>query len=775
MIKEYHVSENLFDGTYTKGFIGTTYIYRNTGTSANCAIISVSPNTTYTVTKYDESNRFAIGTSSVLPYDEIQLTGIYYVDTATTYTFTTDNSAQYMVVYVSTGTEQAEPRLMINVGSTALPYEPYGNTWNTKSYCKATTGSKTYSNFPIVVRSREQSISSWNMKGDEQHTGTASPTSPIEINGTGDRTKNLVYSSQTQTVGTDLQILQTIGSTEYILNKSETESAVSTATLCDMTLQAGTYTITVSGINRIENTNDFDRVFIRDSNTNIVVSEIMNNTPKTFTLSETTTLSKIIFVAYMTSTYNNNKVTIMLNSGSTAIPYEPYGYKIPISANGTALTPVYLTEQLMQINDYADSLDSNGTVTYNIYKHELTGQETWNRTSAGKMYSSDALNGIPNYLHTLYEVTMMCTHYKPDMNYGNTSHLSLNEISLYGTEASLSIREIYIYPDGYATAADFATYLQQQYANGTPVTIWFIMETPTTEQVTVPTIPTTSSPTTIDVNTSVKPSEMSLAYDGYKICKPTKIVIPEPSEWIAKSWNGYNKMVGSSIWSDGDNIYYSMAMYQYILNKSTSTWSAKTWNGLTSFNGAHIWTDGDSVYYSFGDDQYVLNRQTSTWSAKTWKGLTSFDGGYVWTDGDNIYYSSSSNQYILDKATSTWVEKEWNGLTSFDGSSVWFEGNNIYYSYGLTRYVLNKSTSTWSEKVWTSAPYYMDGGKIWSVNGYTFYSNGTYEQYVLDKSTSTWSTKTWTGFTSFSERNIWTDGTNIYVSDGSGKQYVLVR
>lgn len=117
---------NLFDGTYTKGFIGTTYIYKNTNTNANCAIIPCEPLTTYSVKKYDDSNRFAIGTSNVLPYDEIQLTEVYYLDTATTYTFTTDSSAHFMIVYVSTGTEQAEPSLMVNEGSTALPYEPYG-------------------------------------------------------------------------------------------------------------------------------------------------------------------------------------------------------------------------------------------------------------------------------------------------------------------------------------------------------------------------------------------------------------------------------------------------------------------------------------------------------------------------------------------------------------------------------------------------------------------------------------------------------------------------
>lgn len=118
---------NLFDGTYVKGFVGTTYIYRNKGTSANSAVIPCKPSTTYTIKKYDESNRFAIGTSNVLPYDGMQLTGVYYADTATEYTFTTGSSAHYMVVYISTGTEQAEPRLMVFEGSTPpASFVPFG-------------------------------------------------------------------------------------------------------------------------------------------------------------------------------------------------------------------------------------------------------------------------------------------------------------------------------------------------------------------------------------------------------------------------------------------------------------------------------------------------------------------------------------------------------------------------------------------------------------------------------------------------------------------------
>ena len=161
--------------------------------------------------------------------------------------------------------------------------------------------------------------------------------------------------------------------------------------------------------------------------------------------------------------------------------------------------------------------------------------------------------------------------------------------------------------------------------------------------------------------------------------------------FIAKDdWkgNGLTSFSSQYIWTDGDNIYYSINAAQYVLNKSTSTWTAKTWNGLNEFYGSCIWTDGGNIYFSDGSRQYVLDKSTSTWSKKTWNGLTSFSGFNIWTDGDNIYFSNGSSQYVLDKSTSTWSKKTWNGFAYAIGEYIWTDGDNIYYSEGSTQYVL---------------------------------------------------------------------------------------
>ena len=60
---------------------------------------------------------------------------------------------------------------------------------------------------------------------------------------------------------------------------------------------------------------------------------------------------------------------------------------------------------------------------------------------------------------------------------------------------------------------------------------------------------------------------------------------------------------------------------------------------------------------------------------------------------------------------------------------------------------------------------------IWTDGQNIYYSNGS-EQYVLNKETSTWAVKAWNGLTSFKGEYVWTDGQNIYYSNAS-EQYVL--
>ena len=243
-------------------------------------------------------------------------------------------------------------------------------------------------------------------------------------------------------------------------------------------------------------------------------------------------------------------------------------------------------------------------------------------------------------------------------------------------------------------------------------------------------------------------------------------VAPTYEQFEPCTFNGYTQVNGSNVWTDGDNIYYSLNANQYVFDKSTSTWNAKTWSGLTSFFGNNVWTDGTNIYYSNTTSQYILNKSTSTWNTKTWSGMTSFYGNSIWTDGTDIYYSYDTTQRVLDKSTSTWSTKIWNGSYTPDSANIWTDGENIY---GGSQYVLDKSTSTWNTKSWI-APGSFSGHSIWTDGENIYYFNSN-DNYVLDKATSTW-TVTDVGHNNFYGYCIWTDGTNIYHSK-DGENYVL--
>lgn len=66
------------------------------------------------------------------------------------------------------------------------------------------------------------------------------------------------------------------------------------------------------------------------------------------------------------------------------------------------------------------------------------------------------------------------------------------------------------------------------------------------------------------------------------------------------------------------------------------------------------------------------------------------------------------------------------------------------------------------------------GDCYWTDGTNIYYSNGN-THYVLNKETNTWERKTWNGLTTFTGSKIWTDGDNVYYetykSDGSTVTY----
>ena len=160
-------------------------------------------------------------------------------------------------------------------------------------------------------------------------------------------------------------------------------------------------------------------------------------------------------------------------------------------------------------------------------------------------------------------------------------------------------------------------------------------------------------------------------------------------KWFGDDFTITNSYFGSPIWTDSDNVYYSLGNYQYILDKATSTWNTKTWNGYSSITGSYVWTDGDYVYYSNASNQYILDKATSTWNKKNWDGYyTSIDGSYVWTDGVNYYYFSTvcSIQFTTYSEYDLGLSDGYNNGYNQGKTDGFDEASNNYYGYGPFNY-----------------------------------------------------------------------------------------
>lgn len=180
-------------------------------------------------------------------------------------------------------------------------------------------------------------------------------------------------------------------------------------------------------------------------------------------------------------------------------------YKIPISSANTT-TPVYLGEV---------------QTTRKIKKLVLTGgdDENWNITNNSKVLYLAVSDSLKEQGKICY-----CTHYKTVNNVSSTDDVNDGECTFND-----HLNWLYIKDSNYTSAQRFKNYLADQYAAGTPVTIWYVLATEETGIVNEPlmkigdyadtvsniSIPVTASGDTISVGTTVQPSEVKVNYKGW--------------------------------------------------------------------------------------------------------------------------------------------------------------------------------------------------------------------------------------------------------------------
>ncbi len=267
-------------------------------------------------------------------------------------------------------------------------------------------------------------------------------------------------------------------------------------------LPTGTYTFSAKVVG--EEGVTACRLSFRKSNMGQIVASNIEVSPERTSI--TVTLNEPCYAVYM---YGSNDTTtlaavtyqdIMLNTGSTALPYEPYRH---------ITTSTYLGEV--------------ETVRY-VKKLVLDGTEDFQSISSGnnKYFRLSVEDFGEIHIDTTY-----CTHFESVSITSSTTNVGIGVIhSSVLNKDALGIR-----PPQVSTTSleDFTTYLTQQYNNGTPVTVWYVLATPTTGIVNEPlmrigeyadelsidtNIPLTqNTKNIINIDTTLKPSSASFTYN----------------------------------------------------------------------------------------------------------------------------------------------------------------------------------------------------------------------------------------------------------------------
>lgn len=334
-----------------------------------------------------------------------------------------------------------------------------------------------YGTVPLYYNGKGYDLTDYLISGNTIQDGTPSPEVPVDVVGCGVRTGNLWDEAYSGISGSLKYVAILVGNFD-----------VTMSTTCP--LSAGNATI-----------------FLLSGNVTSGASTINNGVsitrPRTISPSD----------GYITVAYRlHGGITpadydTMLNTGSTALPYEPYGYKLPLTVNGT------------EYPSYFGQVET----TRRIKKLVLTGEEIGvnKRTSPENSYSIPILrNGWP----------------ASTVGYGISSHFTRN-----GTAANLISGEFYVgttafsfRPDDCTDTVAFRAWLAAQYAAGTPVTVWYVLAEPETAVVNEPlmkigdyadtisfaqagvTIPTVNGANVLDMASPVKPSEVYIKGKGIK-------------------------------------------------------------------------------------------------------------------------------------------------------------------------------------------------------------------------------------------------------------------
>ena len=363
---------------------------------------------------------------------------------------------------------------------------------------------------PFAFKSDGENLRDWSMSGQTVQASTPTPSSPVDVSGVGERTGNLVDISTAEKGRLDNGEVGYASATTALSVSDGTISFTTSANYrgccCGFVeIPTGAESLTLRGTFTGEDGIGKKFVFYDSQKTwlNADVTVSATQSTSTATIPASAKYVRLSFTGQRASDYTISN--LMLNTGSTAQPFEPYGYTVPITCGGQT-TNIYL---------------GSATSTRKIKKLVLTGEENYSDDGGNAPFSLLLSSGMPEFTAT--QILWACSHYQAVEN--AASWASYNSLITSTTRNTMKLR---FRDTSCADLAAFKTYLAQQYANGTPVTIWYVLATPETAVVNEPLqkigsyadeisktgtgvdIPTVSGSNTLSVGTTVQPSEMTI-------------------------------------------------------------------------------------------------------------------------------------------------------------------------------------------------------------------------------------------------------------------------
>ena len=183
-----------------------------------------------------------------------------------------------------------------------------------------------------------------------------------------------------------------------------------------------------------------------------------------------------------------------IEKGDTATTYMPYKQ---VYIDGTtetvedSLNNTATAENLLAVDNYKDVQEVlTGSVTRNFAIKVLDGTEEWAYQGVHSRLNieiGDLKAGVRN-------IPIACTHYQAVTDGREITDVPNNSIYSIVTPSRISIKT-----NQYTSVDTFTSFLQQQYANGTPVIVVYQTSTPTTSTVTAQTLTTKKGTNTIEI------------------------------------------------------------------------------------------------------------------------------------------------------------------------------------------------------------------------------------------------------------------------------------